>query len=79
MISDEKLLERLQDSEDAFVERKPQAVSTEDACKTLVAFANSLPDGREGILFIGISDKGGYVAASTPPLCPCVVLAATDL
>src|SRR5882724_2588775 len=58
MSRQENLLERLKHPEDRFTERKPKGVSTEDKCKTLVAFANSLPDGEEGILFIGVSDKG---------------------
>ena len=46
------------DNEDQFTERKPKTVSSEDICKTLVAFANSLRNGEEGVLFIGVSDQG---------------------
>ena len=66
MLSEEKLRERLMNSEDRFTERKSQGVSTEDICKTLVAFANSLPDGQEGVLFIGISDKGDLTGVGNP-------------
>jgi predicted HTH transcriptional regulator len=58
MTRKESLQSRLKNVEDRFTERKPPGASTEDICKTLVAFANSLSDGEEGILFIGISDKG---------------------
>jgi hypothetical protein len=44
--------------EDGFTERKPEGVSTEDIRKTLVAFANSVPDGEQAILFIGVEDDG---------------------
>lgn len=55
---------RLNSPEDQFVERKSEGVSYEDICKTLVAFANSLPRGQEAILFIGVSDKGGLTGVS---------------
>jgi predicted HTH transcriptional regulator len=66
MISDEQLLERLKDPEDLLTERKSQGVSNEDICKTLVAFANSVPDDRHGILFVGISDKGDLAGVENP-------------
>lgn len=66
MISEEKIRERLKNSEDRFTERKSQGVSTEDICKILSAFANSLPDGQEGVLFIGISDKGDLAGVDNP-------------
>jgi len=57
-MTDEELKRRLSDFEDGWTERKEQGVSTDDVRKTLVAFANSVPDGEEAVLFIGISDKG---------------------
>jgi schlafen family protein len=57
-MTDEELRQRLSDYEDGWTERKEQGVSTEDISKALVAFANSLPEGEEGTLFIGVSDKG---------------------
>jgi len=52
------ILQRLDNPEDGFVERKLEGVSSEDIRKTLVAFANSVREGEEGILFIGVSDVG---------------------
>ena len=57
-MTDEELKLRLSDFEDGWTERKEQGVSTDDVRKALVAFANSVPDGEEAILFIGVSDKG---------------------
>ena len=52
------ILQRLDNPEDGFVERKLEGVSSEDTRKTLVAFANLVREGEEGILFIGVSDVG---------------------
>jgi hypothetical protein len=52
------LRQRLRNREDGFTERKPEGVSTEDIRKALVAFANSIPEGEQAILFIGVSDDG---------------------
>ncbi len=57
-MTDEEIKKRLSDFEDGWTERKQQGVSTDDVRKALVAFANSVPDGEEAILFIGVSDKG---------------------
>jgi predicted HTH transcriptional regulator len=57
-MDNDELHKRLLDHEDGWTERKPKDVSDEDICKTIVAFANSLPDNEAGILFIGVSDKG---------------------
>jgi hypothetical protein len=61
MNSDDNLRGRLRDSEGRFTERKTKNVSTEDIRKTLVAFANSLQDEQEGVLFIGVSDRGDFL------------------
>jgi hypothetical protein len=52
------LIFRLKNHEDNFVERKPEGVNAADIRRTMVAFANSVPAGRTGVLFIGISDSG---------------------
>lgn len=52
------LLARLAATEDSFVERKSQGIKPQDIRKAVVAFANSLPDGQHGVIFIGIGDKG---------------------
>jgi predicted HTH transcriptional regulator len=40
--------------EDNFVERKTTG-QRDEVIKTLVAFANSVPEGREAVLFVGVS------------------------
>lgn len=54
----DELLRRLGDAEDNFVERKPASPNREDIRKTVVAFANSVPKERPGVLFIGIRNDG---------------------
>lgn len=54
----ENLHKRLTDREDNFVERKPAGVNRAEIRKTVVAFANSVSEDREGILFIGLKDNG---------------------
>ena len=49
----EELLKRLKDHEDNFTERKLEGAKSAELRKTLVAFANSVPEGRLAILFIG--------------------------
>lgn len=56
-ISDQDLLAKLRNFEDAFVERKTSGDS-KDWLKTVVAFANSTPIGYPAVLFIGVTDKG---------------------
>lgn len=65
-MTDDELRKRILDYEDGWTERKEKGVSSEDVCKTLVAFANSLPDGEEAILFIGVSDKGEIRGVDNP-------------
>ncbi len=48
----------LSNHEDAFVERKLEGIKPSDLRNTLVAFANSVPEGREAVLFIGVRDNG---------------------
>ena len=54
----EDLLARLAAQEDAFVERKSQGIGAHDIRKAVTAFANSLPEGQHGVVFIGVGDKG---------------------
>ena len=56
-ISDGDILARLRNFEDNFVERKTSA-DKKGWLKTTVAFANSVPEGYPGILFIGVADDG---------------------
>lgn len=62
-MTDEELKERLGDAEDAWTERKTAAHS-EDIRKTLVAFANSVPEGEEAILFVGVDNQGNVLGVT---------------
>lgn len=55
------LVKLLGNHEDNFVERKPEGVALAELRQTVCAFANSVPEGRVGVLFIGIHDKTGEV------------------
>lgn len=56
-LSDQDLLSRLTNFEDAFVERKSSG-DMKDLLKTAVAFANSTPMGYPAILFYGVTNEG---------------------
>ncbi len=51
------LVQRLFNKEDGFTERKPERAGTADFKKTLVAFANSVPEDKTAVLFIGVADN----------------------
>lgn len=53
-----ELKELLRSSENEFVERKSSLPNAAELRKTLVAFANSVKDGREAVLFLGVEDNG---------------------
>jgi len=57
------LLDRLRDHEDSFVERKLEGA---DLKRTIVAFANSLPTGREAVIYVGVGDDGQIRGVSNP-------------
>ncbi len=65
-MTDEEIKRRLSDLEDGWTERKLQSVSGDDVRKALVAFANSVPDGEEAILFIGVADNGTPIGVDDP-------------
>ena len=62
----DELISRLRKEEDNFVERKPLNTNRGDIRKTVVAFANSMPEGRTGVLFIGIRDDGRIEGVPNP-------------
>ncbi len=62
----EELLERLGTPEDNFIERKPDGAKREELRKTIVAFANSVPEGRTGVLYIGVRDSGDIQGVQNP-------------
>jgi hypothetical protein len=65
-MNDEEIKRRLTDLEDGWTERKLQTVGGDDVRKALVGFANSLPDGEEALLFIGVADDGTAVGVDNP-------------
>lgn len=60
------LLARLNAQEDSFIERKSQRIKPQDIRKAVTAFANSLPEGLHGIIYIGIGDKGAIEGCDNP-------------
>lgn len=56
-LSDQDILTRLNNFEDPFTERKVES-DIKDILKTAVAFANSLPIGSPGIIFVPVKDDG---------------------
>ena len=65
-MTDEEIKRRLLDLEDGWTERKPPTVGGDDVRKALVAFANSVPDAEEAILFIGVADNGTPIGVDNP-------------
>lgn len=61
----DQLLPLLGNHEDNFVERKSEGVTAGELGQTVCAFANSVPEGRAGVLFVGIHDKTGEVVGVT--------------
>ena len=67
MNMNEELFKRLKDHEDGFTERKAEGASNNaELRKTLVAFANSVPEGKTAILFIGVHDDGTPIGIRNP-------------
>ena len=48
-----------QSNETSLVERKPEGVNKSELRRAACAFANSVPDGSEGVIFVGVHDKTG--------------------
>jgi hypothetical protein len=65
-MTDEEISRRLLDLEDGWTERKPPSVGGDDVRKALVAFANSVPEGEEAVLFIGVADNGTPIGVDNP-------------
>ena len=62
----EELLARLGAAEDNFVERKPEGANRSELRRTVVAFANSTPEGQIAVLFLGLHDKGMIIGVQNP-------------
>jgi hypothetical protein len=65
-MTSDAFLNRLRNHEDNFVERKPAGVNAAEIRQTLVAFANSVTQGREAILFIGVHNDGRIQGVESP-------------
>jgi predicted HTH transcriptional regulator len=52
-----ELLARMKGFEDNFVERKPLG-DRKDWLKTAVAFANSTPNGKYAVMYLGVTERG---------------------
>ena len=60
------MVARLRDVEDRYVERKLEgAAQGTELRRTLSGFANSVPEGRTGLLVIGMADDGRIVGVSS--------------
>jgi hypothetical protein len=66
LVPDATLLERLRSGEDSLIEFKPQGAGPADFKRTLVAFANSVPDSGVATLFIGVGDRGQILGVENP-------------
>ena len=55
--TDEQLLQWKNPSEDHFIERKTRS-DAKDWVKTVVAFANSVPYDKNGVLYVGVRNDG---------------------
>ena|ERR1700682_1172683 len=62
----DELRQRLKDHEDGWVERKSKNIKSDEICEALTGFANSLPLGQKGILFIGVADDGTPLGVDNP-------------
>ncbi len=61
-----ELLERLKNTEDNFTERKLHGVKNDEIRKTIVAFANSVPEGRTAVFYIGVRNDGSIQGVPNP-------------
>jgi hypothetical protein len=60
------LVARLKNHEDNFVERKPDGANSGEIRQTIVAFANTVPPGAVGILFLGVHNDGRIQGVENP-------------
>lgn len=58
MLTEQEVRALISRPESEVVERKENPPNRHDLRKTLVAFANSVPDGQHAVLFLGITDRG---------------------
>lgn len=65
-VTKEELLQRISAREDNFVERKLEGVKDRELRQKLGSFANSVPEGRTAVLFVGVQDTGEVVGVENP-------------
>ena len=63
-MSQPSLNARLADLEDSLTERKQGVHSNDEIRKAVVSFANSVPEGRTAVLFIGVANDGTVTGIS---------------
>lgn len=61
----QSIWDRISHPEDGLLERKPEGAGEKDFKQTVVAFANSVPEGSEAVLFIGVENKTGKILGCT--------------
>jgi len=61
--------ERLHALEDGFTERKLEGANAAELRRTLVAFANAVPEGRTAILYVGVGNDGKIVGVAKTDSC----------
>ena len=66
-LTEQELLSRFHNYEDPFVERKSEG-DQKDYLKTAIAFANTLPDGVSGVLFVPVMNDGKIQTANLDTL-----------
>ena len=65
-MTQDELVARLRNHEDNFVERKPDGANSGEIRQTVVAFANTVPPGGAGILFLGVHNDGRIQGVENP-------------
>ncbi len=64
-MSIEELKRRVSNCEDSLTERKSSGAFN-DVIKTVVGFANSVPENRTGVLFVGVNNNGEIIGVENP-------------
>src|SRR5688572_23962904 len=65
-LTEAQFQQALRAQEDAYLERKPETANREEIRRTAVAFANTVEDGREAVLLVGVDDAGNVVGVQNP-------------
>lgn len=68
MLTESELIERLKGSEGPLMERK-KSFHEKEVKEVLVAFANSLPENQQAVLFVGVAPDGKPVGVPNADKC----------